>query len=73
MTVTTEIRVGSVLTIIDPTLGDGVLALVNGTPVVYGVTEKGKFTLLVRVPCHIPETNTNMDVAGPNIVKEGWP
>lgn len=71
--VLSEIKVGTVLTV---TLKDddpvAVLAIVNGPPYIMSSVGKDGFSLIVRIPCHLPQLDSNVDVAGTNVVREGW-
>jgi hypothetical protein len=43
-------------------------AIVNGEPYVVGLAGAGAYpNLIVRIPCHLPETNENVDLAGSNV------
>jgi hypothetical protein len=67
-----EIKIGTVLTVLIYEHGEQ-LAIVNGNPYAVGITTKTKVEVIARIPCHLPETNENMDVAGTNVTKIGWP
>lgn len=70
--VLTVIEVGTVLTVLNHDYEES-LCLVNGKPWVVGVMSPDGFTLSVRIPCHMVEINQNLEVAGSNVVKVGWP